>query len=156
MLSPTLLLGTEWIVHKYHQTLALFGKALDLKGCCMFGGAEGAPNAGAMAQPRRQVERLGLAGPPRQVGYVANSPPPQSQGPSTTTFASHLCYMHSSVRAVTSCDSHQRTQARSAQDCGCMEAGTWQCSLWLLKHSSRNDTSLLLTCISQSQSHVCV
>lgn len=98
MLSPTLLLGTEWIVHKYHQTLALFGKALDLKGCCMFGGAEGAPNVGAMAQPCRQVERLGLAGPPRQVGYVANSPLPQSQGLSTTTFASHLCYMHSSVR----------------------------------------------------------
>ena len=98
MLSPTLLLGTEWIVHKYHQTLALFGKAPDLKGCCMFGGAKGAPNAGAMAQPCRQVERLGLGGPPKQVGYVANSPPPQSQGLSTTTFASHLHYMHSSVQ----------------------------------------------------------
>lgn len=59
-------------------------------------------------------------------------------------------------RAVTSCYSHQRTQARSAQDCGCMEAGTWQCSHWLLKHSGRNDTSLLLTYIGQSESHVCV
>lgn len=59
-------------------------------------------------------------------------------------------------RAVTSRYSHQRTQARRCP--GLWLHGSRNVAMLTLapETSGRNDTSLLLTCIGQSQSHVCV
>lgn len=48
MLSPTLLFGIEWIIHKYHHSPSLFGKAPDSKTCCTLCG-EVALHTGVMA-----------------------------------------------------------------------------------------------------------
>lgn len=148
---------TEWIVHKYHQTLALFGKALDLKGCCTFGDAEGAPNADRWHSHAGRWRGWAWGGPPKQVGYAANSPLPQSQGLSTTTFASrHLHDSSVQGRDFTLFSPKDpgkevpRTVAAWKQERGNAHTGSWNirqkwhlCSHALAKasHRSASDSS---------------
>lgn len=124
VLSPTLLLGIEWTVHKYHSFLVW--KSTWLEGLlrvlwCWRGPAHGhygiATQAGGAAV---------LAGSDTQVCYVLNH----------LSF-SFMLYATGQCRASASCYSHQRTQARKCLGLCLQESRNMACKIFRQKwHTS--------------------
>ena len=132
MLSPTLLPGIEWIIHKYDHTLSLFGKALDCEVCCVFCGAEEALRTGMPAQQRGQADgsHCGIRWDRQVMLPNTQSPSLNSLEPHYFSFLLHVHY--SSVQGPASCYSHQRALARKCP------------GLWLQENS--NMVSPMLAC----------